>query len=125
MNELTSLQGRRVLLTQAADFMGPALAEVFREAVRRNATAIAVAHNHPSGDPTPSRDDIEFTSSLVQAGQLIDIELLDHIVFLPTVSLAPYPALRAFAQTFGARDSARRTGFRFDGAAERTKEPVR
>lgn len=60
---------------------GGRVAEVFREAVRHNATAIAVAHNHPSGDPAPSQDDIEFTRSLVQAGRLIEVELLDHLVF--------------------------------------------
>lgn len=60
---------------------GGRVAEVFREAVRRNATAIAVAHNHPSGDPTPSRDDVAFTSALLRAGELIEIEVLDHIVF--------------------------------------------
>ncbi|MEZ4501844.1 MAG: DNA repair protein RadC [Dehalococcoidia bacterium] len=57
------------------------VAEVFREAVRRNATAIAVAHNHPSGDPAPSRDDVRLTESLVEAGRLLDVELLDHVVF--------------------------------------------
>jgi DNA repair protein RadC len=60
---------------------GGRVAEVFREAVRRNATAIAVAHNHPSGDPNPSRDDVEFTKSLVEAGQLIEVDVLDHLVF--------------------------------------------
>lgn len=57
------------------------VAEVFREAVRMNATAIAVAHNHPSGDPAPSRDDVDFTSAVVAAGELLDISVLDHVVF--------------------------------------------
>lgn len=57
------------------------VAEVFREAVRMNATAIAVAHNHPSGDPAPSRDDVDFTSAVVAAGELLDINVLDHLVF--------------------------------------------
>jgi DNA repair protein RadC len=57
------------------------VAEVFREAVRRNASAIAVAHNHPSGDPEPSRDDIALTRALVEAGALLETELLDHVVF--------------------------------------------
>lgn len=56
------------------------VAEVFREAVRRGAAKVAVAHNHPSGDPTPSRDDIAFTRELVRAGRLMDIEVLDHVV---------------------------------------------
>ena len=57
------------------------VAEVFREAVRHNATAIAVAHNHPSGDPTPSRDDIAFTKAVVAAGALLDVRVLDHVIF--------------------------------------------
>ena len=56
------------------------VAEVFREAVRRNATAILMAHNHPSGDPTPSADDVALTQQVVRAGQLLDIEVLDHLV---------------------------------------------
>lgn len=56
------------------------VAEVFREAVRRGAAKVAVAHNHPSGDPTPSRDDIAFTQELVQAGRLMDVEVIDHVV---------------------------------------------
>jgi len=55
-------------------------AEVFREAVRRNAPNIIVLHNHPSGDPTPSPEDIQATERLVQAGKLLNIELLDHLV---------------------------------------------
>ena len=55
-------------------------AEVFREAIRQNARSIIVVHNHPSGDPTPSPDDVALTRSLVTAGQHLDIELLDHIV---------------------------------------------
>jgi DNA repair protein RadC len=54
--------------------------EVYRDAVRRNAPCIIVVHNHPSGDPTPSADDIGITKQLVEAGKHLDIELLDHIV---------------------------------------------
>ena len=56
------------------------VADVFREAVRRNCAAIVVAHNHPSGDPTPSPDDVAVTRDLVQAGRLLGIEVLDHLV---------------------------------------------
>lgn len=54
--------------------------EVFTPAVRRNAASILVVHNHPSGDPTPSPEDISITRSLVQAGKILQIELLDHII---------------------------------------------
>jgi DNA repair protein RadC len=55
-------------------------AEVFRPAVSRNCLSIVVVHNHPSGDPTPSPEDIRTTEQLRKAGELLDIELLDHIV---------------------------------------------
>lgn len=54
--------------------------EIFREAIKQNAAAIIVAHNHPSGDPTPSPEDIAVTRAIVDAGKLVDIEVLDHLV---------------------------------------------
>jgi DNA repair protein RadC len=54
--------------------------EVFREPVRLNSTAVILCHNHPSGDPTPSPDDLLVTRAIVQAGKLLDIEVLDHLV---------------------------------------------
>lgn len=56
------------------------VAEVFREAVRRNCAAIVVAHNHPSSDPSPSPEDVEMTRQLVEAGDLLSIEVLDHLI---------------------------------------------
>jgi DNA repair protein RadC len=56
------------------------VAEVYRDAIRQNATAIVAVHNHPSGDPTPSAADVALTVELVQAGLLLDIELLDHLI---------------------------------------------
>ncbi len=54
--------------------------ELFKPAIRRNAAAIIVIHNHPSGDPTPSPDDAAVTRAIVQAGKLLDIDVLDHLV---------------------------------------------
>lgn len=54
--------------------------EVFREAIRRNVASIIVVHNHPSGEPTPSPEDVRVTEMLVDAGKLLDIAVLDHIV---------------------------------------------
>ena len=54
--------------------------EVFREAIRGNAASVIIAHNHPSGDPTPSAEDVIVTKALATAGKLLDIEVLDHIV---------------------------------------------
>lgn len=55
--------------------------DVFRQAVRENATFVIVAHNHPSGDPEPSSQDIALTEELVKAGDLLNVKLLDHIIF--------------------------------------------
>ncbi|MBM3848289.1 MAG: JAB domain-containing protein [Verrucomicrobia bacterium] len=54
--------------------------EVFRSAILNGAAALVVAHNHPSGDPTPSDADIRVTRDLIRAGQLLKIELLDHVI---------------------------------------------
>lgn len=56
------------------------VAEVFRPAIRRNAVAIIVAHNHPSGDPSPSPDDVAITKAIVETGKTLDIEVLDHVI---------------------------------------------
>jgi DNA repair protein RadC len=69
--------------------------EVFRDAVRRQAAALVVVHNHPSGDPTPSADDLRITAELVQAGRLLDIEMLDHVV----VAAEGWVSLRALGAT--------------------------
>jgi DNA repair protein RadC len=54
--------------------------ELFKEAIRRNAAAVILIHNHPSGDPEPSPDDVAVTRAIVEAGKLMDIHILDHIV---------------------------------------------
>ncbi len=54
--------------------------ELFKAAIRRNASAVIVVHNHPGGDPTPSPDDVAVTRAIVQAGKLLDVDVLDHMV---------------------------------------------
>lgn len=56
------------------------IAEVFKPAIRRNAAAVILVHNHPSGDPTPSPDDLALTKAIREAGTLLDIEVLDHLI---------------------------------------------
>lgn len=56
------------------------VAELFRGAIKANTPSIVMVHNHPSGDPTPSPEDIALTRSAIQAGKLLDIEVLDHLV---------------------------------------------
>lgn len=64
--------------------------EVFKEALRLNAASIVVVHNHPSTDPTPSPEDILVTRQIVEAGKLLDCEVLDHLV----IASSRYVSLR-------------------------------
>jgi DNA repair protein RadC len=54
--------------------------EVFKKAIQRSAAAIILMHNHPSGDPSPSPEDLQITDRLCEAGRVIGIEILDHII---------------------------------------------
>jgi DNA repair protein RadC len=54
--------------------------ELFREAIRANCASLIVLHNHPSGDPTPSPEDVAVTRQIVEAGKLLDIDVLDHLI---------------------------------------------
>jgi DNA repair protein RadC len=54
--------------------------EIFKEALKRNSAALIVVHNHPSGDPTPSPEDVLVTREIIAAGKLLDIDVLDHLV---------------------------------------------
>lgn len=54
--------------------------EMFQKALLANAVSIALIHNHPSGDPTPSREDVEVTKRLVEAGKIVGVQVLDHII---------------------------------------------
>lgn len=56
------------------------IGELFRPAVRENAAALIIVHNHPSGDPSPSPDDIAITKAIIDAGKLLDIQVLDHLI---------------------------------------------
>jgi DNA repair protein RadC len=56
------------------------IGEVFKHAIRQNAASIIVVHNHPSGDPTPSPEDVALTRAITQAGKLLDIDVLDHLI---------------------------------------------
>jgi DNA repair protein RadC len=80
------LNTRNVVLGQTTVYKGNVSAslvrvgELFTEAVRRGVPRIILVHNHPSGNPTPSPDDLNLTASAIAAGRLLDIEVLDHIV---------------------------------------------
>jgi DNA repair protein RadC len=65
--------------------------EVFRPAIVQNASAIVIGHSHPSGDPTPSEADIKITRDLIRAGQLLKVDLLDHVVMGAATPERPKP----------------------------------
>jgi DNA repair protein RadC len=81
LNARNQLLARRVISlgSLSASIVHPR--EVFKPAIAHSAAGIIVAHNHPSGDPEPSPEDLAVTRRLAQAGDLIGIELLDHLVF--------------------------------------------
>jgi DNA repair protein RadC len=54
--------------------------ELFREAIRTNSASVIIAHNHPSGDPTPSPEDVAVTRQIAEAGKLLDVDVLDHLI---------------------------------------------
>ena len=69
--------------------------EVFREAVRQSAASVILAHNHPSGDPTPTEEDIDITLRLIEAGRILGIRIVDHIVCGRPSDMTPgYVSLR-------------------------------
>ncbi|MBI2221410.1 MAG: DNA repair protein RadC [Acidobacteria bacterium] len=74
--------------------------EVFRAAVLGGAAAVVLFHNHPSGDPTPSREDSDLTRRLVAAGQLMGIDVLDHVILADTrfVSLREYEKRKVLSE---------------------------
>jgi DNA repair protein RadC len=80
------LNTRNIVLSQDRLYVGSVntsqvrVSEVFRGAIKANALSIILVHNHPSGDPSPSPEDISLTRAVIQAGKILDIEVLDHVV---------------------------------------------
>ena len=83
------------------------IGELFRDAVRLDATGIVLVHNHPSGDPTPSPEDLHLTAEAVAAGRLLDVDVLDHLV----IARDTWVSLRDHGLSFERRDGpGRRSG---------------
>ncbi len=80
LNTRRRVKGHQLLTIGTMDTILVHAREVFRGAIIAAAAAIAIIHNHPSGDPTPSEADIKVTRDLIRAGQLLKIELLDHVI---------------------------------------------
>ena len=80
LNTKTSLIGESDLSIGTVNRTIVSPREVFVEALKKNAVSVILLHNHPSGDPTPSKDDILITRRVLEAGRIIGVELLDHII---------------------------------------------
>lgn len=74
------VQSIEIAYTGSVNAIHIRLADLFKGAILANAAAIIIAHNHPSGDPSPSPEDIGITQKIRQAAELLDIELLDHVI---------------------------------------------
>jgi DNA repair protein RadC len=80
LNTRKRVKGHQLLTIGTMDTLLVHAREVFRGAIIAAAACIVVIHNHPSGDPTPSEADIKVTRDLIRAGQLLKLELVDHVV---------------------------------------------
>ncbi len=99
------LNAKNVVLRQVVVYQGNVsaalvrIAELFRDAVRAHAAGVVVVHNHPSGDPEPSPDDLHLTAEAIAAGRLLDIAVLDHVI----VAGGAYVSLRDRGVAFDRR----------------------
>jgi DNA repair protein RadC len=99
------LNAKNVVLRQVTVYQGNVsaalvrVAELFRDAVRVHAAGVIVVHNHPSGDPEPSPDDLHLTAEAIAAGRLLDIALLDHVI----IGADSYVSLRDRGVSFDRR----------------------
>jgi DNA repair protein RadC len=99
------LNAKNVVLRQVVVYQGNVsaalvrIAELFRDAVRVHAAGVIIVHNHPSGDPDPSPDDLHLTAEAIAAGRLLDIAVLDHVI----LAGGSYVSLRDRGVTFDRR----------------------
>ena len=80
MNAKNNLMNRHLVTVGLVDASLVHPREVLRPAITEGSSALVLVHNHPSGDPTPSAEDIRITKQLVEAGRIVDIKVLDHII---------------------------------------------
>lgn len=103
VNTRRRVKGHYLVATGTLDTLLAHPREVFRLAIMVSASAIIIAHNHPSGDPTPSEADIKVTRELIRAGQLLRMEVLDHLILgSPSPDrLKAYTSLRELGYFYG------------------------
>ena len=95
--------------------------ELYRDAIRESAAGVILVHNHPSGDPTPSPDDLHLTAEALAAGRLLDIELLDHLV----IGADAYVSLRDRGVAFDRPGGRPRAAAAGDGRLRAPRRPKR
>lgn len=104
LNTRRRATGFQIISTGTLDTLLVHSREVFRMAIVQNAAAILLGHNHPSGDPAPSEADIKVTRDLIRAGQLLKIEVLDHVIVADEPHapdlVNPYCSLKALGYVF-------------------------
>lgn len=83
LNNRNKIVGHEMIARGGVDGAAVNPRDVFRGAVAANSCAIILGHNHPSGDPRPSVDDIKMTRSVIKAGELLGVPLLDHVIVCP------------------------------------------
>ena len=86
-NQIDSIKQNKLLMRSLIGTLNTSLAhprEIFKEAIIYNAMPVVLAHNHPSGDPEPSEDDLTITKRLTEAGKILGIEVIDHIIITKT-----------------------------------------
>jgi DNA repair protein RadC len=88
LNAKNNLLNRSLVTLGLADSTPVHPREVFRAAVQEGASAVVLAHNHPTGDPTPSAEDLRVTRQLVEAGRVLAIRVLDHVIIVKPRPLA-------------------------------------
>ena len=80
LNARNVVAGSKQLYKGSQDATTVRVSEVFKLVVSKNANAVMLAHNHPSGDPTESPEDVNMTRAIIEAGKLLDIRVLDHVI---------------------------------------------
>lgn len=95
VNARRKIRGHYLIAIGTIDSVSIAPRDVFRLAIAVSAHSVIIGHNHPSGDPIPSESDIRVTRELIRAGQILKVELLDHLVIgSPTATPKTYASLR-------------------------------
>ena len=84
VNSRNKYLGRHELYKGSQDATTVRVGEIFKEAVRRNVYGIVLVHNHPSGNPIESPEDVNLTTAVIEAGTVLDIRLLDHVIIAGT-----------------------------------------